>query len=235
MTAGPLVRQKDHATLLRAFALHRRTQVSRLLILGEGPLRAELERHAERLGIASDVRFEGSVANPLPYVRRAAAFVLSSLREEGSCRELVEALACGTPVISTDCPHGPAEILGNGTWGVLAPLGSDVLLARALDPDLRRRFSPSALRRRADDFSVERAAASYCTLMSGHCEDRRMARRHIAPEAAGAGRLGWLRAAMRNAGGLSGTEPAPAAGGRLLPGRGADAHLAQPSLVLRQA
>ncbi len=167
VTAGRLVRQKDQGTLLRAFALHRRTQASHLMILGEGPLRAELEAEAERLGIAPDVRFEGFVANPLPYVRRAAAFVLSSLHE-GFGNVLVEALACGTPVISTDCPHGPAEILEGGRWGVLTPPGDSVLLARALDPDLRRRFPPAQSRRRADDFSVGRAAASYLSVMGVH-------------------------------------------------------------------
>ena len=164
VTAGRLVRQKDHASLLRAFALHRRTRAARLMILGEGPLRGELEAQAEQLGIAADVRFEGFVANPLPYVRRAAAFVLSSLHE-GFGNVLVEALACGTPVISTDCPHGPSEILEHGAWGVLTPPGDHVALAAALDPDLRARFSPAQSRRRADDFSVERAAASYLDVM----------------------------------------------------------------------
>ena len=164
VTAGRLVPQKDHMTLLRAFALHRRLRSARLLILGEGPLHAELEGEAGRLGILADVRFEGFVANPLPYVTRAAAFVLSSVHE-GFGNVLVEALACGTPVISTDCPHGPAEILENGAWGVLVPPGNHVALAQAFDADLRARFSPAQSRRRAAHFSVERAAASYLALV----------------------------------------------------------------------
>ena len=164
VTAGRLVPQKDHATLLRAFALHRQAHAARLLILGEGPLRAELEVEAGRLGIAADVGFEGFVANPLPYVARAAAFVLSS-RHEGFGNVLVEALACGTPVISADCPHGPAEILRNGDCGVLVPPGDPVALAGALDADLRTRFPPAQSRRRAAEFSVERAAASYLAVV----------------------------------------------------------------------
>ena len=164
VSAGRLVPQKDHATLLRAFARAVRVRPARLLILGHGPLRPELERLAADLGIAEHVRFAGFVVNPLPYFRRACALVLSS-RYEGSGNVLIEAMACGTPAISTDCPHGPAEILGLGRFGRLVAPGDVAALAAALDPDLRDAFSPETLRRRASSFTVRGSAEQYRGLM----------------------------------------------------------------------
>ena len=111
VTAGRLVEMKDHRTLLRAFALHLQQRPSRLMVLGVGPMLEELQSLAADLGIAPYVAFEGFVENPLPYMRAADGFVLSS-RSEGFGNVLVEALGCGTPVISTSCPHGPSDILG---------------------------------------------------------------------------------------------------------------------------
>lgn len=163
VAVGRLVRQKDHATLLRAFALHRRQVDCRLAIIGEGPLLGALEALAQELGIAGDVRFLGFRENPLPYMRDAAALVLSSLWE-GLGNVLVEALACGTPVIATDCPHGPAEILDGGRYGRLVRPGDHVALAAALDPTLRIDFPPARLRARAASYSVEVAAQRYLDL-----------------------------------------------------------------------
>ena len=107
---------------------------SRLMLLGAGPMLDELRGLATSLGIAEHVSFEGFVPNPLPYMRAADAFVLSS-RSEGFGNVLVEAMGCGTPVISTDCPHGPAEILANGRYGILVPPRDPDALAPAFDPD----------------------------------------------------------------------------------------------------
>ena len=113
---GRLVPQKDFATLIRAFAHVRARRPVRLLILGEARTDQSLAEYArklralpEELDVAEDVSFAGFVANPFAYMARAAVFVLSSVHE-GLGNVLIEAMACGTPVVSTDCPSGPREI-----------------------------------------------------------------------------------------------------------------------------
>jgi glycosyltransferase involved in cell wall biosynthesis len=158
---GRLVPQKDFATLIRAFARIDATPLPRLVILGQGPLRADLQALAAELGVGDRVRLLGFVTNPFPYVRHARAFVLSSLYE-GFGVVLVEAMACGTPVIATDCPFGPAEILDGGRFGRLVPVSDPRALARAMrDALVGARPSPAVLTERAADFDVERAADRY--------------------------------------------------------------------------
>ena len=163
VSVGRLVAQKDHTTLLRAFAAHRRQHSARLMILGDGPLRGALETVAAELGVADDVRFMGFQANPLPFMRRACAFVLSSVHE-GLGNVLIEAMACGTPVVSTDCPYGPSEIVDGGRFGRLVPTRDHIALAAAMDPFLREQFPSGMLRARASEFTVERAAERYLDL-----------------------------------------------------------------------
>ena len=129
--AGRLTEQKDPRTLLEAFALLLPFVPARLLILGDGPLRAELEETARELGLSGSVSFAGFQSNPLPWISQASALVLSS-RYEGLGNVIVEALALGTPVVATDCPFGPAEILEHGRFGVLAPPGDPAGLAAAM-------------------------------------------------------------------------------------------------------
>ena len=159
-TAGRLGPQKDQACLLRAFARSAPRHDAVLVILGEGPLRGELEGLAERLGISERVFFLGFVANPLPFLKRCKLFVLSS-RYEGFGNVLVEALYCGLPIVSTDCPHGPAEILDGGRYGTLVPVGDDAALAEAMTAALTRRHDREAQHRRALDFSAEAVADRY--------------------------------------------------------------------------
>ena len=163
VSAGRLVEQKDHETLLRAFALYLKRAPGRLVILGTGPRRAALETLAAELGISEQVWFAGFQENPIPYVREAAAFVLSS-RYEGFGNVIVEALGCGTPVISTDCPFGPGEILEAGRYGRLVPPGDAEALAAALDPALTKIWPPDMLRARAAEYSGERSADAYRAL-----------------------------------------------------------------------
>jgi len=165
LTAGRLFWHKDHATLLRAFALYCKDgRPGRLMILGEGPLRAELEDLAGVLGVAERVTLPGFVPNPLPYMRRAAAFVLTS-RHEGFGNVIVEALGVGTPVISTDCPVGPREILDGGRYGRLVPCGDIASLAASLSPDLRGVWPSDLLKERARFFAENASATSYLALM----------------------------------------------------------------------
>ena len=158
--------QKDQATLLRAFARLRARQPARLLILGEGNLRPALEAMAGELGIAPDVRLAGFVTNPLAYLRRARVFVLSSAWE-GLPTVLIEALACGCPVVSTDCPAGPAEILGGGRYGALTPVGDADALAGAMETALAADGDRRALEQRGLEFSAAAAAPQYLDLLLG--------------------------------------------------------------------
>lgn len=158
--AGRLVAQKDFATLLEAFALVVQKQPARLMILGDGELRKSLLDQAERLGIAGKVDFVGFVLNPLPFMKRARVFVLSS-RFEGFGNVLVEALACGTPIISTSCHHGPDEIIEGGRFGRLVPVGDAHAMAHAISEVLREEPNRDALRARGNSFTLAQAGAAY--------------------------------------------------------------------------
>jgi glycosyltransferase involved in cell wall biosynthesis len=128
---GRLVPQKDFATLLRAFSLVRQNRPCRLIILGEGPERVRLTALSDSLGVGEDVDLPGFDPNPYPYFASAGVFVLSS-RFEGLPGALIQALACGTPIVSTDCPSGPSEILGEGAYGRLVPVGDPETMANAI-------------------------------------------------------------------------------------------------------
>ena len=160
---GRLAPQKDFKSLLAAFAIASRAGDLRLLLLGEGTSHASLMAHAEALGVADRVSMPGFRPNPLPFMRRAAALVLSSTFE-GFGNVLVEALACGTPVVSTDCPHGPAEILDHGRIGRLVPVRDHAAMASAILDTLARPLPSEILRRRGREFSVDRAAILYADL-----------------------------------------------------------------------
>jgi glycosyltransferase involved in cell wall biosynthesis len=131
LAAGRLAHQKDFHTLIRAFAAVRKEIVARLVILGEGEDRESLEQLAAQLGVAPDVQLPGFVSNPYKYMARASVFVLSS-RYEGLANVLIEALGLGTPVISTDCPGGSADLLMDGKAGPLVPIGDSHALADAI-------------------------------------------------------------------------------------------------------
>jgi len=136
---GRLSPQKDFQTLVRAFAKVRTERAARLVILGEGNERSALERLGFDLGLQNDVDFPGFVGNPYAYMSKAAVVVVSS-RWEGICNVLVEAMAVGTPVVSTDCPSGPAEILEGGHWGKLVPVGDFRAMAKAIKNVLGNNF-----------------------------------------------------------------------------------------------
>lgn len=128
---GKLKPQKGFDVLLEAFARARAKRPLRLLLLGEGDQRSALEARARELGVAADVALPGYVEDPFPYYRRAALFVLSS-RWEGLPNVLIEAMAVGCPVVSTDCPSGPREILEDGAHGALVPVDDPAALAEAI-------------------------------------------------------------------------------------------------------
>ena len=164
LNVGREAPQKDHPTLVEAFGLARREVDARLVILGKlsAPYRAKLKSLARGHGVEEDLGFVDFDENPYRYMRRAALLALSS-RWEGLPTVILEALACGTPVVSTDAPYGPREILGG--WGGLPPVGDALALARALVATLRgARPTAEALRARADDFSEQKAVDAYLAL-----------------------------------------------------------------------
>jgi glycosyltransferase involved in cell wall biosynthesis len=157
---GRLERQKDFGTLIQAFAQVRRQQDCRLMILGEGPLRSQLEALAADLGLKEDVALPGFVENPYAYLLRAGLFVLSSLFE-GLPTALIEAMALKVPVVASDCPSGPREILDEGRYGPLVPMGDATALAAAMLKALKAPPDPTALQRRAARFGGDRVIDAY--------------------------------------------------------------------------
>jgi glycosyltransferase involved in cell wall biosynthesis len=164
LAAGRLTRQKDLTTLVRAFALVRVEVAARLLILGEGEDRPLLENLVRDLGMGEHVALPGAVDNAMPYMARASVLALSSAWE-GLPTVLVEAMAVGTPVVATDCPSGPAEILDNGRFGELVPVGDAEALAAAIVHTLRAPPPREVLVERARDFSADAAADRYLELV----------------------------------------------------------------------
>jgi glycosyltransferase involved in cell wall biosynthesis len=164
LAVGRLVPQKDFGTLIRAFGLVRRQRQARLLILGEGSERAALEQLVAESGYGADVQLPGFVMNPYAYMAAARGVVLSS-RYEGLPSVLIEALALGTQVASTDCPSGPREILQGGRWGRLTPVGDVPQLAEAmiavLDGPAPERPTPEDLA----PYGVEAAVDQYLDAM----------------------------------------------------------------------
>jgi glycosyltransferase involved in cell wall biosynthesis len=164
LAVGALKEIKDYPTLLRAFARLVQTVDARLLVLGEGEQRMALAELARDIGIADRVTFPGFSTTPERYFREADLCVMSSTGE-GFGNVLVEALAVGTPVVSTDCPHGPREILGDGAYGMLVPVGDPEQLASAMAASLGQQHDAQRLIDRASMYSVAGAAASYLDLL----------------------------------------------------------------------
>jgi glycosyltransferase involved in cell wall biosynthesis len=161
---GELCMRKDFETLIRAFAEVRATTRCRLVILGRGRRRPRLAALARRLGVGTDVDLPGFERNPCAYMARASVFVLSS-RWEGMPVVLIEALACHTPVVATDCPSGPREVLDGQPVGELVPVGDPPAMARAirrmLEADVPREAFESAIR----DYGVAASATRYLQVL----------------------------------------------------------------------
>jgi glycosyltransferase involved in cell wall biosynthesis len=168
LAVGRTTFQKDFATLLRAFARVRRERPLRLAIIGESSAKqaARLQELAGELAVQDDFALLGYQRNPLPYMARAAVLALSS-RYEGFPNVLLEALACGTPVVSTDCPSGPSEILAGGAYGALVPVGDDAALAAAIGATLAAPPDRARLQARAAMFDYRTAIARYAAVLLG--------------------------------------------------------------------
>ena len=171
---GALKPVKDFPTLVRAFARVRERRPARLVILGDvrGGSKdtdhvSELKALPEQLGVAADVDFPGFASNPMAHMARAACFVLSS-RSEGLGNVLIEALASGCPVVSTACWGGPPEILADGAYGPLVPVGDDAAMAEAIAAVLDAPLPRERLIARGDEFTVGRAVDRHLELALAH-------------------------------------------------------------------
>ncbi len=166
IAVGRLERQKDYPTLIEAFAKIRQTRPCKLLILGEGRERTALQNLIQGLGLQAHIELKGHVSNPFAYMARSRVFVLSSAWE-GFGNVIAEALAVGTPVISTDCPSGPREILAGGKYGPLVPVGDSSALAQAICQTMDSPVEHRLLTHRGDEFSVDSAVQHYWQYMLG--------------------------------------------------------------------
>jgi glycosyltransferase involved in cell wall biosynthesis len=161
---GRLNKQKGQSYLLKALAKIKKGIPCRLIILGDGPLRRDLEEETERLGIKKDVAFLGFQKNPFKYLARSTVFVFPSL-VEGFPNALVEAMACGLLVISFDCPSGPSEILQDNKYGILVPLKDEDKLVEAIVGLLKDKekisYYKEQAKKRVKDFSLEKIIPLY--------------------------------------------------------------------------
>ncbi|MDF1614758.1 glycosyltransferase [Desulfurivibrio dismutans] len=160
LSVGRLVPQKDYPMLLRAFALVVKEHPARLLILGKGREQPALERLAVELGISQWVDMPGFAGNPYAYMARADVFALSS-RWEGLVNVVMEALGVGTPIVSTDCPSGPREILAGGRYGILVPMQDEQAMAEGILRVLRGEAPRFDYTEAVRPFMAETAARAY--------------------------------------------------------------------------
>ncbi|TSB48372.1 glycosyltransferase [Alkalicoccobacillus porphyridii] len=165
VTVGRLHIQKDYQTLLQSMSyIEKKNSAFRLIIVGDGPEREQLIEQAHQLKVDHLVDFIGFRSNPYPYMKKAKLFVLSSAWE-GFGNVLVEALAMGTPIVSTDCPSGPAEILDDGRYGRLVTVGAENQLAEAMLATLESHPPEQELKERANQFSLEHCLDAYERLL----------------------------------------------------------------------
>jgi len=166
LSVSRLSAEKDIPTLLRAFARLRTGRPAlRLLLAGDGPERAALQALVAELGLGAVVELPGRVQRPRAWMGRAAAFALAS-RYEGFGNVLVEALASNLPVVATDCPVGPREILDGGRWGRLVPVGDWQALADALGQALQQRGAPAGALAHAAQYTDAAACSAYRRLFA---------------------------------------------------------------------
>jgi glycosyltransferase involved in cell wall biosynthesis len=166
LAVGSFEKQKNFSGLIRAFEiLSKKRPDIKLVILGEGSLRLDLESLVEELSLGDKVLLPGFVDNPYKYMKRADVFVLSSINE-GLPNVILEAMACGTPIVSTNCPSGPKEILKGGEYGILVDLDNPDSLAKAIDKTLDNPIESEKLINRAKDFSIDKIGKEYLKLFT---------------------------------------------------------------------
>lgn len=171
VSVGRLSPEKNHRLLLQALALIGPQRPWRLALVGDGDERPALEAFVRNHGLSQRITFVGYVNDPFAWMMRARVAVCSSIYE-GLCNAIIEALGCGTPVVSTDCPYGPREILQNGRYGTLVPPGDAAALAAAIEAALDEPVDRAHLRSRGFDYTAERAADDFLKIVAELCSSR---------------------------------------------------------------
>jgi glycosyltransferase involved in cell wall biosynthesis len=164
LAVGRLSPEKNYSLLLRAFAIVLEERDVRMVLLGDGTQRDVLEKLAVELDIDDKIDFQGFVSNPYSFMSNASVFVLSSIFE-GLPTALIESLACGCPVVSTNCHSGPDEILEGGKWGKLVQINDESAMASAILETLSEKQDVSQLRTRAQDFTVQKSVDQYLEVL----------------------------------------------------------------------
>jgi len=169
IACGRLVHQKNYPLLLNAFSIVLKKIDAKLFILGDGEERDEIIDLSNKIGVKDRVNFLGFKKNPFKYISKSDVFVLSSIYE-GFANVIVEAMACGIPVVSTNCPSGPDEIITDGINGILVPVGdenamSDAIIKILTDKDYAKSIADNG-RKRAQDFITENKVREYEKLFS---------------------------------------------------------------------
>jgi len=165
ISVGRLVYQKNYEFLIKCFKQVKKTlPEASLIILGTGPLKNQLITLVKELDLDNEVHFLGFVNNPYKYLKNSDVFVLSSFFE-GFGNVLVEALAVGLPIVSTDCPGGPREILDNGNYGTLVPLNNVDAMTNAIIQTIRKKNDTKSLVERANSYSINKIADVYLKVM----------------------------------------------------------------------
>lgn len=165
VSVGRLSPEKNHKLLLQAMMLMNRNRPWRLVLVGDGKERPALEEFVHANGLSHQVTFAGYADDPFAWLMRAQVSVCSSIYE-GLCNAIIESLGCGTPVVSTDCPFGPREILQHGKYGTLVPPGDPAALAAAIDAALDAPVDRKFLKSRAFDYTAERAADNFLEIIA---------------------------------------------------------------------
>ena len=181
LSVGRLSDVKDYPTLIEAFAILRKEIRCRLVILGEGKEKDKLKALARNLGIENDLLMPGFVDNPYKYMKRASVFVLSSKRE-ALPTVLIEAMACGTPVVATKSRGGIAEILENGRYGPLSEVGNAEALADSIQQVLNNPPPAEKMLERASHFSFENAISQYLSLLAKLSGESKKDRKNVSPK-----------------------------------------------------
>jgi glycosyltransferase involved in cell wall biosynthesis len=161
---GELTQRKGFDTLIQAFSILRKKRAARLFIIGRGRGMPELEKLVRRMDLVDDVQFSGFIANPFPYLGRADLFVQAS-HYEGFGMALLEALSLGIPSVATNCPSGPREILQDGRFGALVPIGDSAAMAKQIGLTLDTPHEPSFLMQAAEPYSLEKVTDRYLQVL----------------------------------------------------------------------
>ncbi len=170
ISIGRMVPEKDFANLISAFSLVRKRQKVRLIVLGDGLLRNKIEEQVTELGLSQDIDLYGYTDKVFEFIKAADALVLSS-KEEAFGNVLIEALACGVPIVATDCESGgPRDILDGenaALYGALCPCNNSELLAKAIEETLERSYNVTLLKERARVFTIDYSSSQYLKLIEG--------------------------------------------------------------------